>query len=293
MEAELRLPPLNALRFFEAAGRLGSFVAAAAELHVTQPAIGRHIKVLEDRLQVRLFERTARGVVLTDVGKRYHAQVSHALSLIAQASLELTSRGRQRRLRLIVVSGFASRWLRRRLPEFRQAHPGLRISIEPNSTFNQLPDKRADLGIAFGAASEFQGGLQLLVTPPIYPVCSPEFLSRVDQPVTLRSLAKLPLLHEDDGGWWSDWFRAQGVRVQLTSELSYSSADDLIDLALTGAGIALINPLLAQEELAAGLLVRPIPNQCFVGSYHLLLPAGNPSPEVQAFCDWLIEAIKV
>ena len=68
---------------------------------------------------------------------------------------------------------------------------------------------------------------------------------------------------------------------------------DFLAIGHLGAGIALINPLLAQEELAAGLLVRPIPNQCFVGSYHLLLPAGNPSPEVQAFCDWLIEAIKV
>ena len=124
-----RLPPLNAVRAFEAAARLGSYVAAAQELHVTQPAIGRHVKALEERLQTQLFQRTPRGVVLTEDGWRYFEQVSAALTQIAEASYELTSRAQQRWLRLLVVPGFAGRWLRHHLAEFRALHPGIRMAI--------------------------------------------------------------------------------------------------------------------------------------------------------------------
>ncbi len=282
-----RLPPLNAVRAFEAAARLGSYVAAAQELHVTQPAIGRHVKALEERLQTQLFQRTPRGVVLTEDGWRYFEQVSAALTQIAEASYELTSRAQQRWLRLLVVPGFAGRWLRHHLAEFRALHPGIRIALEPNPSFREVTAERADLGIAFGEGDEFSGPREVLVQPPIFPVCSPAFLLEHGPLTGVEDLLRLPLLHEDDGYWWGAWLQSQGLRARLSSEMSYVSADQVIDLALAGAGVALTNGLLVEEELASGRLVRPLANQAVLEGYLLLSPAGGLKPEAKLFRQWL------
>jgi len=282
-----RLPPLNAVRAFEAAARLGSYVAAAQELHVTQPAIGRHVKALEERLQTQLFQRTPRGVVLTEDGWRYFEQVSAALTQIAEASYELTSRAQQRWLRLLVVPGFAGRWLRHHLAEFRALHPGIRIALEPNPSFREVTAERADLGIAFGERDEFIGPREVLVQPPIFPVCSPAFLLEHGPLTGVEDLLRLPLLHEDDGYWWGAWLQSQGLRARLSSEMSYVSADQVIDLALAGAGVALTNGLLVEEELASGRLVRPLANQAVLEGYLLLSPAGGLKPEAKLFRQWL------
>ncbi|SIQ45927.1 LysR substrate-binding domain-containing protein [Aquipseudomonas alcaligenes] len=282
-----RLPPLNAVRAFEAAARLGSYVAAAQELHVTQPAIGRHVKALEERLQTQLFQRTPRGVVLTEDGWRYFEQVSAALTQIAEASYELTSRAQQRWLRLLVVPGFAGRWLRHHLAEFRALHPGIRIALEPNPSFREVTAERADLGIAFGEGEEFSAPREVLVQPPIFPVCSPAFLLEHGPLAGVEDLLRLPLLHEDDGYWWGVWLQSQGLRARLSSEMSYVSADQVIDLALAGAGVALTNGLLVEEELASGRLVRPLGNQAVLEGYLLLSPAGGLKPEAKLFRQWL------
>lgn len=282
-----RLPPLNAVRAFEAAARLGSYVAAAQELHVTQPAIGRHVKALEERLQTQLFQRTPRGVVLTEDGWRYFEQVSAALTQIAEASYELTSRAQQRWLRLLVVPGFAGRWLRHHLAEFRALHQGIRIALEPNPSFREVTAERADLGIAFGEGDEFIGPREVLVQPPIFPVCSPAFLLEHGPLTGVEDLLRLPLLHEDDGYWWGAWLQSQGLRARLSSEMSYVSADQVIDLALAGAGVALTNGLLVEEELASGRLVRPLANQAVLEGYLLLSPAGGLKPEAKLFRQWL------
>lgn len=282
-----RLPPLNAVRAFEAAARLGSYVAAAQELHVTQPAIGRHVKALEERLQTQLFQRTPRGVVLTEDGWRYFEQVSAALTQIAEASYELTSRAQQRWLRLLVVPGFAGRWLRHHLAEFRALHPGIRIALEPNPSFREVTAERADLGVAFGEGEEFSGPREVLVQPPIFPVCSPAFLLEYGPLTGVEDLLRLPLLHEDDGYWWGAWLQSQGLRARLSSEMSYVSADQVIDLALAGAGVALTNGLLVEEELASGRLVRPLANQAVLEGYLLLSPAGGLKPEAKLFRQWL------
>ncbi|VTL99244.1 transcriptional regulator [Pseudomonas aeruginosa] len=124
-----RLPPLNAVRAFEAAARLGSYVAASKALHVTQPAVGRHVRLLEDWLGARLFERTSRGVRLTPAGRQYYAAVSAALQQIAEAGGQL---GGARWLRIMAVPAFARRWLTPRLETLCAQRPGLKIALEPN-----------------------------------------------------------------------------------------------------------------------------------------------------------------
>jgi len=287
-----RLPSLNAVRAFEAAARLGSFVAAAAELHVSQPAIGRHVKLLEDALCTTLFARTPRGVVLTHKGRTYFEQVNRALIQIAEASYELSVQARQNWLRLVVVPGFALRWLRLRLPAFRAHNPELRITLEPNPSFTSLLSSQADLGIAFGTPHEFQVNSELLIRPPIFPVCSPAFLNgNSHKPKKPADLLRLSLLHEDNGDWWSQWFLALGVRAQPTSDIGCDSGDYVIEQALAGEGIALTNSLLVADQLADGSLVRPLPSQCVLDGYFLLSPTAGLKPHAKLFRQWLIEEL--
>ncbi|BBP76262.1 LysR family transcriptional regulator [Pseudomonas gingeri NCPPB 3146 = LMG 5327] len=287
-----RLPPLNAVRAFEAAARLGSYVSAAKELHVTQPAIGRHVKALEEYLGTSLFKRTPRGVLLTADGWRYFEQVSSALTQIADVSYEFTSRREQRWLRLLVVPGLAGQWLRHQLPEFRALHPGIRIALEPNASFRQISAERTDLGIAFGDPEDFEGATELLCQPAIFPVCAPDFLAQCPPLQVPKDLLNLTLLHEDDGYWWRHWFHSQGVKARLSSEMSYVSADQVIDLALSGAGVGLTNSLLVMDELEKGLLVRPIGHEARLEGYLLLSPPGGLKPEAKAFRLWLLEKLK-
>lgn len=283
------LPPLNALRAFESAARLGSFVAAAEELHVTQPAIGRHVKALEDNLGTQLFQRTPRGVLLTDKGHRYFDQVSAALQSIAEASVDLRTSARKPTLRLVVVPGLASRWLRPRLGRFRKIHPEIRIAVELNASFTDPRLHKADIGIGYGISQDYVGVVSELVRPPIFPVCSPAFLESCPLPVRRAAdLVRLPLLHEDDGSWWSDWLRACGVRAKPNAELAYDSADQVLALALAGEGVALSNGLLAAEELADGRLVRPVPQECALEPYVLVRPEVVAASSVRAFEQWLV-----
>ncbi|MDT8990527.1 LysR substrate-binding domain-containing protein [Curvibacter sp. APW13] len=286
------LPPLNAVRAFEVAARLGSFVAASQELHVTQPAIGRHVKALEDNLGTSLFERTPRGVVLTTAGQHYFEQVSAALQAIAEASVDLRTRARKPSLRLVVVPGFASRWLRPRLAAFRQLHPGVRISVEFNAGFGDPAEHRADLGIGYGEPEEYSGTVETLVRPAIFPVCSPAFLAGLEKPLRHASeLPRLPLLHEDDGTWWGQWLKACGVRAKAHAELTYDSADQVIAEAVAGEGVALCNEYLVAQELRDGRLVRPLPDAPALQAYVLVFPPATASPITRSFTHWLREAL--
>ena len=287
------LPPLNALRAFESAARLGSFVAAAQELHVTQPAIGRHVKALEDNLGTQLFERTPRGVLLTSVGLQYYEQISAALQAIAEASADLRATSRRPTLRLVTVPGFGSRWLRPRLTAFRQLHPGVRISVEFNAGFEDPALHKADFGIGYGDSVDFVGVVRTLVCPDIFPVCSPQFLAQLDRPLrTPADLLKVPLLHEDDGTWWGQWLKACGVRAKAHADMTYDSADQVIALAIAGEGVALCNAYLVQDELEQGRLVRPLDQACGLQAYVLVIPPGPCSTIARAFEAWLRDALQ-
>lgn len=285
-----RLPPLNALRAFEAAGRLGSFVAAAQELHVTHPAIGRHVRLLEERVGQTLLERHARGVQLTPEGRRYHAQVSEAFAVLAAATDELCARQQPAWLRLVVTPGLATRWLQPRLAQFRQLHPTLRVSVEPQPWLTQCPAD-ADLALMYGDPSDFSGTAEVLLRPAIFPVCSPECLTQHGAPQKASDWLRWPLLHEDEGEWWSDWLRRSGLKRRLHSEVAYGSAETVLQLALQGQGACLSNALLVESDLAQGRLVRPVAEAHTLQAYVLLQRPTGLSPAAQAFKAWLQDAL--
>ncbi|WP_152219316.1 LysR substrate-binding domain-containing protein [Pseudomonas sp. SCB32] len=287
-----RLPPLNAVRAFEAAARLGSYVAASRDLHVTQPAIGRHVKLLEDWLGVQLFERTPRGVSLTPAGQRYYAKISTALQQIADAGVELTPSGSARWLKIMAVPAFTKRWLMSRLETLRQQRPGLKVAVEPNPTFTEVDGKSADLGIVYGLPGIYPQCHATLIRPAVFPVCSPSYLAEHGPLTSARDLAQHELIHVDDGEWWNLWLSTIGVDLRVSPEVLYVSNDHALSMAEAGHGIALANLVLVKHQLAAGTLVRPLAEEVPLESYQLLLPPGPVSADVAWFEDWIRAALQ-
>ena len=282
-----RLPPLNSVRAFEAAARLGSFVAAAQELNVTQPAIGRHVRQLESWLGVALFQRNARGVQPTAAGVQYLATASRLLDELAAASAAL-AQPQPALLRLMVVPGLARRWLAPLLDSLLAQRPGLRLAIEPHATFCQLQAGQADLGLVADDIARLPGYYHTLAVPPVFPVCTPAYLAQHGTPASPAALLQHTLIHEDDGEWWQLWLAAQGLHVQLQPQMVYYSADQTLDACLAHKGLALANPLLVGPELASGALVRPLPQAVALQGYHFILPPGGV---VSADMAWLMAAL--
>jgi LysR family glycine cleavage system transcriptional activator len=282
-----RLPPLNSIRAFEAAARLGSFVAAAQELNVTQPAIGRHVRQLESWLGVALFQRNARGVLPTAAGAQYLATASRLLDELAAASAAL-AQPQPALLRLMVVPGLARRWLAPLLDSLLAQRPGLRLAIEPHATFCQLQAGQADLGLVADDIARLPGYYHTLAVPPVFPVCTPAYLAQHGTPASPAALLQHTLIHEDDGDWWQLWLAAQGLHVQLQPQMVYYSADQTLDACLAHKGLALANPLLVGPELASGALVRPLAQAVALQGYHFILPPGGV---VSADMAWLMAAL--
>jgi LysR family glycine cleavage system transcriptional activator len=284
---DTRLPPLNAVRAFDAAARLGSYVEASKALHVTQPAIGRHVKLLEEWLGVRLFERTSRGVTLTLAGEKYHRKISAALQLIVEAGKEARPKAAERWLRIMVVPGFAKRWLMPRIEAMRHLRPGLKFAIEPNSTFTDVDEKNTDLGIVYGMDGEYAHSRATLICPRVFPICTPAYLASIDPIECPADLVKHHLIHVDDGEWWNLWFTAHGLDFHLNSDMLYVNNDHALSVAESGQGIALANEVLVREELDAGRLVRAVEAQVKLESYRVLTPSAELSADVMWFIQWL------
>lgn len=287
-----RLPPLNAVRAFEAAARLGSYVAASQALHVTQPAIGRHVKNLEDWLGVRLLERSPRGVTLTLQGAHYYQAAAEALQILADAGARLARRDDERWLRILCVPAFASRWLTPRIDELRQLRPDLKIAIEPNASFTAVDARQADLGIAYGLPGELTGVREVIIRPAVFPVCAPAFLARMPQGLSAADLPGCRLIHVDDGTWWNSWFAANGLRARVRADTSHISNDVVLTLAQRGQGIALATEVLVGRELQEGTLVRCVPQAVALESYQLLTPPQPPSVDAQWFMGWLAASLR-
>lgn len=282
-----RLPPLNAVRAFDAAARLGSYVEASKALHVTQPAIGRHVKLLEEWLGIQLFERTSRGVTLTVAGEKYHRKIAAALQLMIEAGKEARPRDAERWLRIMVVPGFAKRWLMPRIEGMRHLRPGLKFAIEPNSTFTDVDGKTADLGIVYGVDGQYVHSRESLIRPRVFPICTPDYLASVSPIESPGDLVKHNLIHVDDGEWWNLWFAAHELDVHLNSDMLYVNNDHALSVAESGQGIALANEVLVREELKSGALVRVLEAEVKLESYRVLTPFAELSEDVSWFIQWL------
>jgi LysR family glycine cleavage system transcriptional activator len=287
-----RLPPLNAIRAFEAAARLGSYVAAAQALHVTQPAVGRHVKILEDWLDVKLFDRNSRGVTLTPAGQMYYTATSQAFQILTDASIKMGQLQSERWLRILCVPAFASRWLTPQITLLRDLRPDLKIAIEPNASFTAVDARQADLGIAYGLPGEFSGVKEVLIQPVVFPVCSPGYLEQMQGVASPEVLARCSLIHVDNGEWWNSWFAALHVNVRVNADTSHVSNDIALSLAQRGQGIALATDVLVKRELSEGSLVHCTDIAVALESYQVLTPQQEVSADVTWFIDWLRRTLR-
>lgn len=291
------LPSLDLIRGFEAAARNLSFTKAAQELFVTQSAVSRQIKTLEDHLGVALFRRRNREVLLTDAGHVLYGSASKALRELEDAAARLgDSTGRT--LAVTTSISMASLWLVPRLPRFRKQHPGNDVRIIANTSIVDMGRERIDIAIRFiEPSSAPKGAIPLAGKEFLFPVCAPALLE--DRARPLRSLADLSrhvLLHFDpsEGNWpwlgWNDWLRAMKVdELDPAGELTFSHYDQVLHAAVDGEGIALGRGTLVARYVEKGLLAIPFehrraaPFQYFI----IVAPGSEGRAGVRNFVAWL------
>ena len=258
-----KLPPTNSLVAFEAAARHLNFTHAAKELLVTQAAVSRHIKVLEDHLGLPLFRRLPRALQLTPQGRRLQAAVTMGLEHIANTAADLRlSRGDQD----VTVSTsvtFASYWLMARVAKFRAAYPELEIRLVASAPVADLAVAGIDLAVRYGDGNWPDVEVVHLMNNEVFPVCAPSYLEGREPLRTPEDLLNETLLHlvEHDHNWvrWDSWLKALGVDGKPTRRgHEFDNYLILVQAALDGQGIALGGGRLADDFLARGSLVRPL-----------------------------------
>lgn len=283
------LPPLHTLPAFEAAARLGSFLAAAEALYLTPSAISHRIKQLEEHLGQPLFERRHRAVVLTAAGRRYLAVVREALLRLDEASAVLRA-PRRERLRISAAPALGSKWLVARVAEYQQGHPDLEFTLGTATGLGPLLNGEADIGLRYGE-EEWPGLLAWkLFEERVFPVCSPTLAANLQTPTDLDGVRLLrhPLLS------WSRWFAAAGLRrPEPASGPTYEDALLMLEAAVAGHGVALMAATLAQPYLDEGRLVRPFAEDCPDRSFYIVAPpAVQEKPAIMDFIRWLLRCTR-
>ncbi|HTN96123.1 MAG TPA: transcriptional regulator GcvA [Nordella sp.] len=284
-----RLPSLNALRAFEAAARHESFTNAAVELFVTHAAVSRHIRELEEWLGTDLFNRTGRGVELTDAGRRYGARLTPLFDNMAEATLEAAAQGKVRSLNVSVEPAIASRWLVPRLGHFNELHPDIELNIDPENRLVDFRSDNADLGIRYGLGRWGDVEIQKLISDvEIFPVCSPRLISD-SGPLSPGDLADYNLLHESRKQYWTDWLHAAGVKGVEDWRGTVFQGHLAIEAAEAGQGFALGDMILCTDAMAAGRLARPFALDIKDhGGYFIVRAKGSKeSAPARAFREWL------
>lgn len=293
------LPPLNAIRAFEAAARRGNFVEAAKDLHVTHWAVGKQIRLLEDWLGVALFERRARGVALTDHGADLLTDVSAALSRLTSAASRLRSPDVARRVsgivRINALSSFALRWLLSRLTRFQESYPSIEVKVSTTSRKLRYVGAAFDVGIRSGIEHGSGIRCETLMPDRRLPTCSPSILR--DRPVTTaHDLRRHVLLHSaTTRSAWPQWLSTAGEPSLVP--VRHFELDHVylqLQAAVDGLGIALASLPLIEADLAAGRLVCPIASpELRTDDYQLVIRTDRASdPAIQAFRSWILAAAK-
>jgi len=286
-----KLPPLNALRAFEAAGRHASFSRAAAELNVSHAAISRHVRGLEQRLGIQLFKTVARGVELTERGADYLSSITPAFDAIALATDELAP-NRDELLSISCEPTFAVKWLMPRLGLFREQCPGIEIKLEASSHLADLGRYECDVAIRYGSGLWSGVNSELISESPCYPVGAPDLKADGGTIREPWEIVEFNLLHEDNGALWRRWFEEAGIGNTTPSVVQGGLSTVLaIEAALAGQGLALISEDLAAKDLESGRLVRYSDIALEYGGYYLVsleTTARRRAPK--AFRDWILQA---
>ncbi|HYH37447.1 MAG TPA: LysR substrate-binding domain-containing protein [Azospirillum sp.] len=281
-----RLPSLNGLRAFEAAARHGSFTGAAGELNVSQAAVSRMVRLLEERLGFPLFERRANALVPTPRGRALQPGLTAAFDAIERSVDAVSAMRTGPVLTVGVGATFAVRWLIPRLGGFHAGHPEIEVRIATGGASQPIRDDWT-CGIVLGDGHWPGHAAEPLFTAGMLPVCAPSLAAALRRPEDLLTATLL-----SNSQWpndWAQWFAAAGLPAPPARELSFGSYAMALQAALDGVGVTLaIEPYIV-DDVAAGRLVTPFPLAVPMGrSWYLVSrPARREDPGFAAFRDWL------
>lgn len=286
-----RLPPLNALKAFEAAARHESFTRAAEELCVTQGAVSHQVKALETELALKLFNRERQRLIITEAGRDYLSVVRDALDRIAIGTERLLQRQNTGVLTVSTSPDFAAKWLVHRLGHFAEAQTG--IDLRVSATLHHVDFAREEVDMAVRHGDGNWPGLETvqLSAEQLFAVCSPKLLAgrrRLEKPA---DILRFPLIHLDSRADWTKWLRGVGIDdADATHGPVLNQASMVIDAAINGQGVALARTTLAAWDLINGRLVRPFRESLRISkTYWIICPKATTAlPKIVTFREWLL-----
>ncbi|ACF01079.1 transcriptional regulator, LysR family [Rhodopseudomonas palustris TIE-1] len=289
-----RLPSLIALRAFEAVGRTGSVRAAGDELAVSHTVVLRHLQNLQKFLGVALVRGEGRGVILTEAGVSFHAQISQAFDIIARATTAARPSSLPT-LNIWCIPGIANRLLLSRLPELTGPPRNWEVNLQPTLTHPDLSRAEADAEIVYADVIDSRGPLmsEILVRPRVFPVASPAYLARYPAITSLEDLSQIALIHEESTMQWTRWFELAGLDdlPPLRGQRLWH-AHLAIEAARLGQGVALANDVLVEEDLRSGALVEVITSSVYMETYQLVaLKERWDDPAIVALRNWLKQVL--
>ena len=297
------MPPLNALRAFEAAARHLSLTKAAAELNVTAGALSHQIRGLEELLRVRLFERRVRQIALTRAGEQLYPGLRTGFAHIRDAVSSLRERNDERVLVISTPPGFTAKWLAPRLYRFSSAYPEIDARVSSSLSNANFTTDGVDVAVRnlpMDAAANPELEIERLMELSLVPVCSPKLIDSYGPFATPEALKGVPLIHDDTFSSraampsWADWFIAAGVPgVDVSRGLRFNSSDHALDATLEGAGMLLAHDVLAYDELRTGRLAMPFGLTLNAGRAYCLVCAKRRQnrTNVQALRNWIKQEV--
>ncbi len=291
------LPPLNALKGFEAAARLGSFRRAADELNVTHVAISHQIKQLEADLTCPLFLREGRSVTLTPAGRIFYEYVREALERLVVGAGMLRRTGSDSELRIETYITVAVRWLSPMLSRFRRKHPDIAFSVNTRRTEWWFDEANTDIAIMY-VEKELPSAFRArrLIDGTLFPVCSPRLMERLSPTATPEALAEHTLIAVSSApNDWQAWFQGQGVEPPVVPKFQMVDTYILaMELAQNGDGVAMLNGPFANEALKNRTLVVPFPRPVPSPGYWAVIYRADRAGDhrIRAFLDWLSEEVR-
>ncbi|MCP2227708.1 MAG: LysR family transcriptional regulator [Pseudomonas sp.] len=284
--------PLNALRAFEASARHLSFTRAAVELFVTPAAVSHQVKSLEAQLNVTLFKRLPRGLMLTSEGETLLPVLRESFDRIAE-TLERFEGGHFREVLTVgAVGTFAVGWLLPRLADFQSKHPFIDLRLSTNNNRVDVAAEGLDYAIRFGAGAWHGIEASKLIEAPLSVLCVPEIAGQLQEPADLLKQTLLRSYRTDE---WPEWFLAAGLRANTPAPRSivFDSSLAMMEAALQGAGIALAPPLMFARQLAAGAIEQPFDIGITTGCYWLTRLQSRPETSAMTmFKEWLLQAAR-
>ncbi len=283
------LPPLNPLKAFEAAARHNNLTMAAEELNVSQVAVSRQVRVLEDYMGITLFRRLNRGIELTREGADLFRGVARAFQDIEDATKSVSRRGQRNILAIQSYVTFSRGWLMPRLADFHKAHPLIEVRLSSSHDVADFDTDNLDAAIRGGDGNWHCIHAEKLADMELIPVCSPSFLAA--HPLNrVSDLANVKLLHSmarpKD---WPTWLESAGARFTPKNRLVFENSSLAYEGALMDLGVAIANRHFVEIQLRAGTLVAPFEHRCRTGeSYYLTWPMDQaPSSPLLKFLDWI------